>query len=126
MCDDKFGNIDASVACKSMGNIGGELITSADTPDGTGQIWIDQLNCSGTETSILDCPMNLRKSTCQHTDDIGITCILCNNNVIKSKVRVIDGNGTIVAGEGTSDTIVSVDGECAGMTTKVTGRLELF
>jgi len=40
-------------------------------------IFLDQLDCSGSETSLLECryytPLGL--STCQHSEDAGVRCI---------------------------------------------------
>ena len=43
--------------------------------NGAGQIWLDNVQCSGTETRLIDCPANaLGTHNCVHTEDAGIRC----------------------------------------------------
>ena len=43
--------------------------------DGTGQIWLDNVQCSGTETRLIDCPANpLGNHNCVHGEDAGVRC----------------------------------------------------
>ena len=43
---------------------------------GTGQIWLDDLRCSGNETSLLSCPHSgLGIHNCDHIQDVSIACI---------------------------------------------------
>ena len=40
-----------------------------------GQIWLDQVNCRGAESRLIDCPSNiLGDHDCSHFEDIGLTC----------------------------------------------------
>ena len=43
---------------------------------GTGPIFLDQLNCNGLESSLLDCSSRLQLGlyTCDHSQDIGVQC----------------------------------------------------
>ncbi len=44
-------------------------------PDGTGQIWLDNVNCRGTEMTLIDCPANpLGTHNCAHSEDAGVNC----------------------------------------------------
>ena len=44
-------------------------------PDGTGQIWLDNVRCVGTETRLIDCPANpLGNHNCAHSEDAGVWC----------------------------------------------------
>ena len=44
--------------------------------DGSGPIFLEQLACSGSESTILDCDRHaiLGLTTCDHTEDIGVQC----------------------------------------------------
>lgn len=43
--------------------------------EGTGPIWLDNLNCEGQENSILECEHNpWGDNNCRHSEDIAINC----------------------------------------------------
>jgi len=43
---------------------------------GTGRIWLDNVNCSGSETDIGSCPHNVWGShNCHHGEDVSVRCI---------------------------------------------------
>ena len=45
------------------------------TPDGSGQIWLDNVECHGTETFLGDCLANpFGQHDCVHRDDAGVEC----------------------------------------------------
>lgn len=42
---------------------------------GSGQIWLDDVQCDGTETNIDLCPHNgWGVHNCQHRDDVAVSC----------------------------------------------------
>ena len=42
---------------------------------GTGQIWLDQVQCRGNEARLYDCPANdAGRTNCNHNEDAGVTC----------------------------------------------------
>ena len=44
--------------------------------DGTGQIVLDDLQCTGNESRLIDCPHNgLGNHNCDHSQDAGVRCI---------------------------------------------------
>ena len=54
---------------------GGTAIYSGFT-DGTGQIWLDDVRCRGTESRLIDCDANpLGQNNCLHSEDAGVRCI---------------------------------------------------
>lgn len=55
VCDDSFDSQDAYVACRMLGLSGGTPKPSATYGQGTGSIWLDDLQCSGSESSLFAC-----------------------------------------------------------------------
>lgn len=56
------------------------LFSSADSfytaGDGSGQIWLDNMACSGYELSLDDCTHPAwGEHNCGHTEDIGVYCV---------------------------------------------------
>ncbi|PIK44174.1 putative deleted in malignant brain tumors 1 protein [Apostichopus japonicus] len=89
ICDDGWDEKDASVVCRQLGysNIGSAR-NSAAFGTGTGQIWLDDVSCSGSEIRIEDCPNNgWGQHNCEHGDDAGVHC----GSVIIITVRLVGG-----------------------------------
>ena len=71
-----------------LSTTGSRAFRSAQFGEGTGAVFLEGLECVGTETSLLDCPMDtpLGTSLCDHSDDAGIRCYgMC---VIYSVMRI--------------------------------------
>lgn len=68
--------MDATVVCKQLGiSLGGMVVTAANTRDGSGKIWLDDVDCNGGEDSIFKCGHNgFGVHNCFHYDDIGVEC----------------------------------------------------
>ena len=63
--------------------------------DGTGQIWLDNVECAGTETRLIDCPANaLGSHQCDHRDDTGVTCAEAAPTCTQGAIRLQDGTAT--------------------------------
>lgn len=84
ICNDHFTHIDATVICNELGYLHGqetpisELDVSADIISiihGT-PILMDDVSCTGTESSILECTALLGKdnNNCVHGEDVAISC----------------------------------------------------
>ena len=76
VCDDVFGDLDAQVACRQLG-----LSTSRASAQqfafgsGTGFIWLDDVQCRGTENRLVDCVHNgFGEHNCFHFEDAGVSC----------------------------------------------------
>lgn len=76
ICDDDWDDKDAVVVCRELGfNTGGTAIPQAAFGKGSGQILLDDVDCSGEETSIRDCRnANNTGSNCVHEEDAGVRC----------------------------------------------------
>uniref|UniRef100_A0A3Q3G9C1 SRCR domain-containing protein n=1 Tax=Labrus bergylta TaxID=56723 RepID=A0A3Q3G9C1_9LABR len=74
VCDDNFDPTDGKVVCKMLGF---KSITSTFTASpGSGEIWLDDLHCTGTETDIFNCPHQpIGINNCQHNEDVGVGCV---------------------------------------------------
>ena len=52
--------------------------------NGVGQIWLDNVQCRGTETRLIDCPANaLGSHNCGHIEDAGVRCTVCTQGAIR-------------------------------------------
>ncbi|NWW99528.1 MARCO protein, partial [Caloenas nicobarica] len=73
ICDDGWSTQDATVVCRMLGY---SRATSAFTATGgTGPIWLDDVNCRGSESSIFDCSKsNWGVHNCNHNEDAGLEC----------------------------------------------------
>ena len=55
--------------------IGSVALILGAVPDGAGQIWLDNVNCRGTESRLIDCSANpLGNHNCVHAEDAGVRC----------------------------------------------------
>ncbi|MBZ3871221.1 Soluble scavenger receptor cysteine-rich domain-containing protein SSC5D [Sciurus carolinensis] len=76
VCDDNWDLRDATVACWELGC--GKVrprVGKTHYGPGTGPIWLDDMGCKGTESSLSDCPSRpWGNHNCDHEEDVGLTC----------------------------------------------------
>ena len=54
----------------------GAVVLTSGFTNGAGQIWLDNVQCRGTEARLIDCPRNaLGSHNCGHDDDAGVWCV---------------------------------------------------
>uniref|UniRef100_A0A8C2X0E8 SRCR domain-containing protein n=1 Tax=Cyclopterus lumpus TaxID=8103 RepID=A0A8C2X0E8_CYCLU len=76
VCDDGWDLEDANVVCRQL-NCGTALSApgSSQFGQGTGDIWLDDVGCSGTERSLTECRhTGFGIHDCGHEEDAGVVC----------------------------------------------------
>ena len=76
VCDDYWDIKDAHVVCRQLGFPGAfSAPTSAYFGAGSGQILLDNVNCSGSERSIVNCKhRGWGVENCGHSEDASVIC----------------------------------------------------
>ena len=75
VCDDGWDENDGIVACRQLGLPPQGANTSVSFGPGTGQILLDNLQCTGFESRLVDCSHNgVGNHDCSHREDAGIVC----------------------------------------------------
>ena len=79
VCDDVFDNNNnaAMVVCRQLGfnPFSAIAVSNARFGRGTGPIWLDNVNCIGSEPNIDSCSHNAWGShDCGHHEDVGVIC----------------------------------------------------
>ena len=79
VCDDHFDDTDAKLICKMLGYSKGRARPNAYFGEGTEYIWMDDLKCTGSESSIFDCSFDNGYNVwgdhdCNHGEDAGVEC----------------------------------------------------
>lgn len=66
-----------------------EALDRARFGQGSGEILLDNVRCTGSESRLIDCPANaLGDNNCAHSEDAGVRC-LGNNNYSYSVIVYI-------------------------------------
>ena len=75
VCDNSWDSSDARVVCRQLGYTSGTAYGGAVYGQGTGRIWLDNLNCTGSEDSLLNCSHHgIGQHSCSHGEDASVTC----------------------------------------------------
>uniref|UniRef100_A0A7N4P8C5 Lysyl oxidase homolog n=1 Tax=Sarcophilus harrisii TaxID=9305 RepID=A0A7N4P8C5_SARHA len=99
ICDDDFTLQAAHVLCRELGFTEATgWAHSAKYGPGTGRIWLDNLNCRGTERSVSECSSRgWGNSDCTHDEDAGVVCKdqrlpgFSDSNIIEPRLRLKGG-----------------------------------
>uniref|UniRef100_A0A8C2CR00 SRCR domain-containing protein n=1 Tax=Cyprinus carpio TaxID=7962 RepID=A0A8C2CR00_CYPCA len=82
VCDDDWDMKDAAVVCRQMGcGTAVSAQTSAHFGQGSGPILLDDVRCSGSESSLTQCSHpTIGTNNCGHSEDAGVVCLqgICN------------------------------------------------
>ena len=75
VCDDVYWGLnDATVVCSMLGY---SSVRAAHVKygEGSGNVWMSNLACNGSESSISECPhIGWGETSCIHSQDAGVTC----------------------------------------------------
>lgn len=76
VCQDNWSNSNnARVACRQLGfSAEGARTVYSGFTNGNWLIWLDDVQCSGDESRLIDCPANSMHN-CQHWQDVGVSCV---------------------------------------------------
>ncbi|XP_058665823.1 macrophage receptor MARCO [Ammospiza caudacuta] len=73
ICDDGWSLRETGVVCRMLGF--SRAVSFFTAPAGTGQIWLDDVSCTGSEMSITDCSKrSWGDNNCSHNEDVGVEC----------------------------------------------------
>ncbi|XP_052791481.1 deleted in malignant brain tumors 1 protein-like isoform X3 [Mya arenaria] len=100
VCDDLWSDKEAQVVCRQLGFQWGTAHSSAAFGEGHGDIFLDNVQCTGTETNLGECQHNgWGNNNCRHYEDAGVSCY--NSSVrLKSRGRTHVGTVEIRTNDG--------------------------
>uniref|UniRef100_A0A673M8Z4 Galectin-3-binding protein A-like n=1 Tax=Sinocyclocheilus rhinocerous TaxID=307959 RepID=A0A673M8Z4_9TELE len=80
VCDDGWELAEAQVVCRQLGFPGAISVTTGGQY-GSGPIWLDDMNCKGSESSLSECSFKGWGVTdCSHKEDAGVVCTNITSN----------------------------------------------
>ena len=77
VCDDGWDDTDAGVVCRQLGfGSSGTAFGSASFGQGSGSIWLDNVTCTGSESTLASCGhlgVGVTRD-CTHSNDAAVIC----------------------------------------------------
>jgi hypothetical protein len=118
ICDDKWTAANVLVTCRTLGcNTGGGTFVES-FGGGDGKIWMDEVECTGSENSLSEClfgPFRTRSApgsgtdanwgshNCKHNEDVGVCCNNCPKGAVSNIVDQTGKSGTGQASNSIAD-----------------------
>ncbi|XP_052277355.1 scavenger receptor cysteine-rich type 1 protein M130-like isoform X2 [Dreissena polymorpha] len=79
VCDDFAALNFVDVLCSQLGMHNGEFLARNEFRQGSGAIWLDDVQCTGVELTIENCThKQWGKNDCGHSEDVGVVCNVKN------------------------------------------------
>ena len=93
VCDDSFNVKAATIACKMLGYESGRIYSNLNVRSTNLPILLDDLQCSGSESSLFDCTHKpVGSHDCSHSEDVKIACDNAAHDVYPVRVRLQQGH----------------------------------
>ena len=95
MCDNLWGQVDSDIVCQQLGYLqAAAFYYSAFFGEGTGTIWMDNVQCTSNDTCLGNCTFNgFANHNCQHSEDVSVTCTF--NATELGDIRLIGGSSEL-------------------------------
>ncbi|CAB3995220.1 deleted in malignant brain tumors 1 -like, partial [Paramuricea clavata] len=84
ICDNGWDINDARVVCRQLGyNYTVRALDGPRVPDGTGKIWIDNMDCTSSDQDLTSCShRGWGSHNCKHSKDAGVECSSTANDAV--------------------------------------------
>ncbi|KAM9843960.1 galectin-3-binding protein B [Aulostomus maculatus] len=94
VCDDGWDLAEARVVCRQLNFPGAKsIVTGKDYGQASGPIWLDDIECEGTEDNLVACGFKGWGVTdCTHKEDVGVICesAISNETISDSSIHSLD------------------------------------
>uniref|UniRef100_A0A3B1KFM4 SRCR domain-containing protein n=1 Tax=Astyanax mexicanus TaxID=7994 RepID=A0A3B1KFM4_ASTMX len=98
VCGNNWDMRDAAVVCRELG-CGDSVDVLSEAHFGSGPIWMDNVDCSGSESTLKKCQMRgWGKHNCNHSTDAGVICSgvrLVGGSHCSGRVEVLHGESWV-------------------------------
>ncbi|KAK3576069.1 hypothetical protein CHS0354_018340 [Potamilus streckersoni] len=93
VCDDDWDDRDATVVCRMLAFRSGHATREGTFSAGSGNIWLNRVNCTGNETDLAECKhAGFKRHYCSHSEDAGVIC----GHIPSGHVRLMGGSSANV------------------------------
>ena len=81
ICNRSWDINHTTVVCRQLGyQCAVRALQGSDVPNGTVQIWLNEVRCTGREQNLISCSHSgWRSNDCRHSEDVGVECCVPGN-----------------------------------------------